>query len=50
MFSNKDVTGIFSYSNSGKVLADHLDEEDKGILPQNRSIKFSYVLIKCILR
>lgn len=30
-FVAKDVTGILGYSNSRKAIADHVDEEDKGV-------------------
>lgn len=30
-FVAKDVTGILGYSNSWKAIADHVDEEDKGV-------------------
>ena len=30
-FVGKDVTGVLGYSNSRKALADHVDDEDKGV-------------------
>ena len=30
-FVGKDVAGVLGYSNSRKALADHVDDEDKGV-------------------